>query len=128
MSLQKSMAVITFICLLLLIGCSKQQPAPVTPQSPQNSSPTSPPQNTPTGTAPITTEVSGATLFATYCAGCHGVKGVGGSAPALNTNEWKNNSLKVQNIIKKGKESMPGFSDKLNDTQIKAIGDFVATT
>lgn len=127
MSLRKPIAVITFLSFLLLIGCGKQQPAPVTPQAPQNSSQTPPTTNPPTETAPTTTEISGTALFATNCAGCHGANGAGGSAPALNTDEWKNNSSKVQDITKKGKGSMPAFSDKLNDTQIKAIGDYVAS-
>ncbi|WP_407310124.1 c-type cytochrome [Desulfosporosinus sp. SB140] len=119
MRLQKSIIVISFLSLLLLIGCSKQQPAPST---------TPPTTNTPAGTSPTTTQVDGAALYATNCAGCHGITGAGGSAgPAINTNEWKNNSSKVQAIISKGQGKMPAFAGKLNDTQIKAIGDFVAS-
>jgi len=113
MSLRKSIAVITFLSLLSLTGCSKQQPTP----TPQNSA----------QTPPTPTQVSGAALYTTNCAGCHGVNGTGGSAPALNTNEWKDNSSKVQEITNKGKGEMPAYSDKLNATQIKTIGDYVAS-
>ena len=124
-------AFITFLSLLLLIGCSKQQPAPTSPQTPQNSVQTPPVTNPPTTPQPTTgeipTQVGSATLYATNCAGCHGALGVTGKAPALNTDEWKNNSPKVQDIIKKGQDTMPAFAGKLSDTQIKDIGDYVAS-
>ncbi|TGE31065.1 cytochrome c [Desulfosporosinus sp. Sb-LF] len=134
MSLRKSITVITFLSLLLLIGCSKNQPAPSPPQTPQVTTQTAPTTNPPAATTPTTnppvttTQVSDAALYTTNCAGCHGVTGAGGSAgPAINTDEWKNNSSKVQAIILKGQGKMPAFAGKLTDTQIKAIGDFVAS-
>ena len=131
MSLRKSIAVITFLCLLLPIGCSKQQPTPAPPQTLQNTAQTPPATNPPVTTPPTgtttPTQVSGASLFTTNCAGCHGAIGVGGKAPALNTDEWKNNSTKVQDITTKGKGGMPAFTGKLSDSQIKAIGDYVAS-
>lgn len=131
MSLQKSIAVITFLCLILMIGCSKQQPAPPSSQTPQNSVQTPPVTNPPTTPQSTTggtpTQVGGAALYATNCAGCHGALGVSGKAPALNTDEWKNKSSKVQDITKKGQGSMPAFVGKLSDTQIKDIGDYVAS-
>ena len=134
MRLRKSITIITFLSLLLLIGCSKQQPTPTPPQTPQNSTQTppvtTPPVTTPpTGTAPVQTQVGGAALFVANCVGCHGALAIGiaDKGPALNTDEWKNNSPKVQDIIKKGQGTMPGFSGKLSDTQVKDIGDYVAS-
>jgi len=123
------MAVILFLCLLTLLGCSKQQPTPTVPPAPSTSPNTQTPStiNPPAGAAP-TTQVGGAALYTTNCVGCHGVNGVGGSAgPAINTDEWKNNSPKVQAIIKNGQGKMPAFAGKLTDTQIKDIGDYVAS-
>jgi len=112
------MTITICLCFLLLAGCSKQQPTPVVPPTP-----TTPPANT----APIT-QVGGAALYTTNCAGCHGVTGAGGSAgPAINTDEWKNNSSKIQAITKNGQNKMPAFAGKLTDGQIKDIGDYVAS-
>jgi len=123
MNLRKSIAVIPFLCLLLLVGCSKQQPTPSVSTPPTTQTP--PATNPPAGT---TTQAGGAALYTTNCAGCHGLIGAGGSAgPAINTDEWKNNSSKVQAIITKGKGTMPAYSGKLTDAQIKDIGDYVAS-
>ncbi|MDR3586159.1 MAG: cytochrome c [Desulfosporosinus sp.] len=134
MSRRKSIAVIPFLCLLLLVGCSKQQPTPAVPSTPsapptsQTPTQTPPTTNPPAGTAPTATQVGGAALYTTNCVGCHGINGAGGSAgPAINTDEWKNNSSKVQAIIKKGQGKMPAFAGNLTDTQIKDIGDYVAS-
>ena len=134
MSLRKSIPVVTILCLLLLVGCSKQQPTPSVPSTPatpsntQAPTQTPPATNPPASTAPITTQVGGVALYTTNCAGCHGVIGAGSSAgPAINTDEWKNNSSKVQAIIAKGQGKMPAFAGKLTVTQIKDIGDYVAS-
>lgn len=120
-----AIVLITFLCLALLLGCNKQQPTTPNTQTPVQTPPTT---NPPANTAPITTQVGGAALYTTYCAGCHGVTGGGGSAgPAINNDEWKNNSSKVQAIVKKGQDKMPAFDGKLTDIQIKAIGDYVAS-
>ncbi|WP_088225460.1 cytochrome c [Desulfosporosinus sp. FKB] len=126
---RKSISIISFLIVLLLVGCSKQPaPAPTNPPSPQTGQSTkSPTANISSGASNAVTQVSGAALYTTNCAGCHGATGAGTSGPAINTDEWKNNSAKVQGIIKKGQGTMPSFSGKLNDTQIKAIGDFVAS-
>jgi len=127
MNLRKSMAVIPCLCLLLLVGCSKQQPTPSVLSTPPTTQ-TPPATNPPASTAPTTTQVGGAALYTTNCVGCHGLTGAGGSAgPAINTDEWKNNSSKVQAIITKGKGTMPAYSGKLTDAQIKDIGDYVAS-
>lgn len=114
---------------LILTGCNQQTTPPTAPQQATQTPPvTNPPTaTTPPTVAPNTTQVSGADLYNSKCAGCHGANGTGGSAPALNTDEWKNNSSKVQDITRKGKNGMPGFATSLNDTQIKAIGDYVAS-
>lgn len=131
MGLKKLIVVISLLGLMVIVGCNKQptptNPAPTpAPQAPQQSAQT-PSTTPPTTTPPATTQAGGADLYNTNCSGCHGANGTGGSAPALNTDEWKNNSSKVQDITKKGKGSMPGFASSLNDTQIKAIGDYVAS-
>ncbi|MGC7871994.1 c-type cytochrome [Desulfosporosinus sp. SYSU MS00001] len=124
---RKSILIISFLFVLLLVGCSKQ-PAPSNPSSPQTGQSTnSPTTNVSSGASNAATQVSGAALYTTNCAGCHGATGAGTSGPAINTDEWKNNSAKVQGVIKKGQGTMPSFSGKLNDTQVKAIGDFVAS-
>ncbi|AHF07914.1 c-type cytochrome [Desulfitobacterium metallireducens] len=124
----KSKQIITAIGLasiLFVVGCNKSQPSQPTQPAPQQ-----PPQTTqtpPTTNQSATTQVSGAALYTANCAGCHGTTGAGGSSgPAINTDEFINNSARVQDVIKKGKGSMPSFSAKINDDQNKAIGDFVA--
>ncbi|AFM41108.1 cytochrome c, mono- and diheme variants family [Desulfosporosinus acidiphilus SJ4] len=124
---RKLTSIVTLLIVLLLIGCSKQ-PAPTTPPPAQTGQSTNTPAtNVANGASAAKTEVTGATLYTTNCSGCHGVTGAGASGPAINTDEWKNNSSKVQGVVKKGQGTMPAFTGKLNDTQIKAIGDFVAS-
>lgn len=136
--LKKTLVVIGLFSLIVVGGCNKQAPTTTNPpaiQTPSQSAqtpsttPTPPngPSTPPVTNQPATTQVNGLTLYTSNCAGCHGVGGAGGSGPAINTDEWKNNSAKVQSIVKNGKGSMPGFASSLNDTQVKAIGDYVAS-
>jgi mono/diheme cytochrome c family protein len=69
----------------------------------------------PTTTAGVTTSAGGtidaAALYTQNCVGCH--KDIpGGSADA------------VKAVIESGKESMPGFTDKLSAEQITALVDY----
>jgi quinoprotein glucose dehydrogenase len=67
-----------------------------------------------------------ATLFATYCALCHGVEGggvSGGSAPTLlNLGE----AASIAAVIRAGGVEMPAFSLQLDDQQISVLADFVS--
>ncbi len=68
-------------------------------------------------------------LFAQYCASCHGVDGSGNTPigksmklRALGSPEvQKLADAKLNEIISKGKNKMPGFSSKLNAEEIKGL-------
>jgi mono/diheme cytochrome c family protein len=106
-------------------------PAGATTSSPSTTSPstTSPSTATSAGsgsppTAPATTAPrTGAVLFASYCAGCHGNDGkakfattIVGVAPAT-----------VKAATEKGTGSMPGFAERLSAADIDAVVTFVGT-
>jgi mono/diheme cytochrome c family protein len=105
---------------------SVTSPAGATTSSPSTTSPSTATsansgssQTAPATTAPRT----GAVLFASYCAGCHGNDGkakfataIVGVAPAI-----------VRTATEKGKGSMPGFADRLSAADIDAVVAFVGT-
>jgi len=70
----------------------------------------------------------GSEIYAAACAMCHGAKGVGGNAPALN-HAWDKKHLEA--IIRHGvgNPHMPGFARKaggpLTDRQIRALRQWV---
>ncbi|WP_425803023.1 c-type cytochrome [Desulfitobacterium sp. Sab5] len=137
--LKKTLVILGLFSFIVVGGCNKQAPAPTNPsanpvpsqsaQTPSTTTPAPPngPSTPPVTNQPAATQANGSALYTSNCAGCHGAGGAGGSGPAINTDEWKNNSGKVQSIVKNGKGSMPGFASSLNDTQVKAIGDYVAS-
>ncbi len=76
-----------------------------------------------TAASATTVPRTGAVLFASYCAGCHGNDGkakfattIVGVAPAT-----------VKAATEKGKGSMPGFADRLSAVDIDAVVTFVGT-
>lgn len=117
-----SMALILSFALLIVgFGCSAQKkPSQTTPAPKLRST-----QKAPT---PKTTQVSGASIYGTNCASCHGTKGEGiaKKGPRLNTAEWSN-PQKVAPIVKTGKGKMPAFRSVLSSTQITAVSNYVAT-
>lgn len=107
------------------IACAPQQsPQPTSKNDQAIQSTPSNVQTPQTGTIP--SQANGKDIYNQNCAACHGPEGKGGSAPHLNTSEWKD-SQKVANIVRRGKERMPGFSDKLKDNEITAVSDYVAS-
>ena len=71
----------------------------------------------------------GATIFQTYCAGCHGAQLQGASAAPLIKTDWKYGRRKdaITRNIKFGIPStdMVAWGKVLNDEQIKAVTEFV---
>src|SRR5687767_407049 len=71
----------------------------------------------------------GATIFQTYCAGCHGTQLQGASAAPLIKTDWKYGRRKdaITRNIKFGIPStdMVAWGKVLNDEQIKAVTEFV---
>ena len=103
---------------------SVTSPAGATTSSPSATSPSTATSAGSSPTAPVTTAPrTGAALFASYCAGCHGDDGrakfattIVGVAPAT-----------VKTTTEKGKGSMPGFADRLSAADIDAVVAFVGT-
>lgn len=96
---------------------SKHNPAP-DPQAPSTQSTPAPSTTTPTTTASVKD------VYDKNYAGCHGTAGGGGTGGALNTK--KSNQAEVIIVTTKGKESMPGYADKLSVTEIQAVFQNVA--
>lgn len=61
---------------------------------------------------------TGAALFASYCAACHGADARGGSGPSI---AGISDSAGVVDIILYGEDSMPGFAGTLSDAEISDI-------
>lgn len=74
---------------------------------------------------------SGAELFETNCARCHGADGKGGKGPNLASEKrqakWRESDAKLISKISKGGLFMPSFGKKLKSEEIKAIADHVRT-
>ena len=91
-----------------------------------------PPSSAPgTAASPTATSaaISGAQIFSTYCAGCHGVSRQGGIGPALTVAALANNtSTQLVTIITSGKGNMPSFSAMLNSDQINAVANYIKTS
>ncbi len=82
----------------------------------------------PTVAEPAETAVaSGADLFASNCAGCHGAAGEGGVGPALAGGLTRFDSIEeVVSFVSTGVPgSMPGFETRLSPEEIEAVVDYV---
>ena len=82
----------------------------------------------PTVAEPAETAVaSGADLFASNCAGCHGARGEGGVGPALAGGLTRFESIdEVVSFVSTGVPgSMPGFETRLSPEEIEAVVDYV---
>ena len=53
---------------------------------------------------------AGATVYATYCAACHGPSGHGGSGPDLRREVPEQSDAELVEIITEGEDEMPGFA------------------
>jgi mono/diheme cytochrome c family protein len=76
---------------------------------------------------PESAVVSGADLFASNCAGCHGRGGEGGVGPALAGGLARFDSMEeVVAFVSTGVPgSMPGFETRLSPEEIEAVVDYV---
>ena len=82
----------------------------------------------PTVAEPAETAVaSGADLFSSNCAGCHGAEGEGGVGPALAGGLTRFGSIEeVVGFVSTGVPgSMPGFETRLSPEEIEAVVDYV---
>jgi len=88
--------------------------------------------NEPQKPAPIPekgTEITGATIYATRCAQCHGADGGGGFGPTLAgvvTQRFPNEADQIA-VVTDGRGSMPSFADSLTPAQVKAVVGFTRT-
>jgi len=101
-----AVTVAVLVAALVLAACGSSSTSTTAPAGPST-----------TAGGAVTTAAGGAVdaaaLYAQYCVGCH-KDNPGGSADA------------VKALIEKGKESMPGFADKLTAEQIAALAAWVA--
>jgi mono/diheme cytochrome c family protein len=73
--------------------------------------------------------ISGAQIFSTYCAGCHGVSRQGGIGPALTAAALSSrSSAQLVTTITSGKGNMPSFSSQLSSAQISAVADYIKSS
>ena len=78
---------------------------------------------------------SGADLFKTKCASCHGATGAGDTAMGKSMKLKDLGSAEVQgqsdadltNVISKGKKPMPGYEGKLTNDQIQDLVKYIRT-
>jgi len=82
---------------------------------------TVPVTTTPTKTATPTQASDGEKLYEANCAGCHGAKGVGGTAIALSASNANRTIIEKGNLDK----GMPAFENKLTPEEISAILDYL---
>lgn len=100
--------VLTLLLLsFVLLSCQK----PITPSSETNTSARTP-----------------ASMFANYCASCHGLQGsrTSGAGGILTPSRLVNLSdAQIKETIKKGNGIMPSFEDKLSPSEIEALIAFL---
>ena len=68
---------------------------------------------------------SGQQLYESHCATCHGSFGQGGSGTTLANNPNAERKANVRDIIRFGRNLMPGFDLKLSDSDIETLVDYV---
>jgi mono/diheme cytochrome c family protein len=73
------------------------------------------------------TIVSGADLFSSNCAGCHGASGEGGVGPALAGGLSRFGSIEeVTAFVSTGVPGrMPGFETRLSPEEVQAVADHI---
>jgi len=86
--------------------------------------------NEPAQPAPVPkagTANSGAAIFATRCASCHGADGGGGFGPALGggvvVDRFPDPKDQIA-VVTNGRGSMPSFADSLTPEQIAAVVEY----
>jgi len=78
-------------------------------------------------------DAAGKSIFTSNCAICHGPNGDGNSpiGKTLNVPDFRSaqaqkmTEAEVKAIVTSGKNKMPAFKDKLTDTQIDQVVDYV---
>ncbi|MBC7259970.1 MAG: c-type cytochrome [Chloroflexi bacterium] len=113
---------------LYMLSVSGKAPAPV-PTATGFSGPAH--TRTPTAAPAQPATPDGAALYARLCAACHGDKGQGGpvAKEAINTPGLlrSRSDEQLAEIIRAGKEGMPGFGSTLSAEEINAIVRFMRT-
>ena len=91
-----------FVCIMIA-GCTSKQPAAEQPD--------------------------GKALYTTYCVSCHGADGHNdrnGAVPAMRLAAANTLSEQEWNpLVLNGRGQMPGFHDRLTDTQLRALRAYV---
>lgn len=89
--------------------------------------------NEPAQPAPVPaagTAETGAAIFATRCASCHGADGGGSFGPALGAGvavgRFPDAADEVA-VVANGRGSMPSFADSLTEEQIAAVVEYTRT-
>jgi mono/diheme cytochrome c family protein len=81
-------------------------------------------------TASSSTNASGADVFASQCARCHGANGEGDIGPKLNggavTRDFPNVDAEVD-VVTYGRSGMPAFANQLSPEQVRAVVEFTRT-
>ena len=89
--------------------------------------------NEPAKPAPVPaqgTASSGAAIFATRCASCHGADGGGGFGPALRGGivvQDFPNERDQEAVVANGRGAMPSFASSLTPAQIHAVVEYTRT-
>jgi mono/diheme cytochrome c family protein len=79
----------------------------------------------PTTTTTLPPAATGADIYSSSCAGCHGAQGQGGVGPSLI--DAPAAVVVIRAITANGAGTMPGFADQLTDSQIDLISAYVAS-
>lgn len=67
--------------------------------------------------------IDASALYTTFCSACHGAHGAGGSGgPVAGTSLSRGGLIRV---TANGRDSMPAYSDRLDEDEIAAIADFI---
>jgi len=80
------------------------------------------------GDATVQASADGEGLYRQYCAACHGPSGGGGTGPRLAGNRNAGRPGNVENLIRFGRGTMPGFAGQLSDAQVEALRDWVVAS
>lgn len=87
-----------------------------------------PPEKHRWGSAPLG-ESTGALLFRTYCAACHGPQGEGRIGPALNATGRvpQMDEATLREVIRQGRPgtAMPAWGERLSEAEIEALIRFL---